>query len=268
MPAVAPADVVWDEDIDGDLSGTQASPDTITLSAGTNSLLATSSPGDIEYVTVTVPAAHEFSELVLASYVSTDDVSFIGFAAGPVIPNEAPGPPGTLLGYVHFGAVPGHVGTDILPDMALGAGAMGFTPPLDSGQYAFWIQQASGPVATYQFDFIITALAGTPGDYNGNGTVDAADYALWRDNEGTAGPDGDGTGWDGANLTGVPDGIVDEHDYEYWRAHFGETSGSGAGAAAIPEPTSIALAGLALLSLVVCARRSLRSGRAVTWSSS
>ena len=26
-----------------------------------------------------------------------------------------------------------------------------------------------------------TTPAGVPGDYNGNGTVDAADYVLWRD---------------------------------------------------------------------------------------
>ncbi len=69
-----------------------------------------------------------------------------------------------------------------------------------------------------------TTPVGVPGDYNGNGAVDAADYVLWRNggsrqNEGTT---------PGSNT---PD------DYTYWRSRFGATSGSGAAVAtAVPEP--------------------------------
>jgi FG-GAP-like repeat len=54
-----------------------------------------------------------------------------------------------------------------------------------------------------------------PGDYNGNGTVDAADYVVWRKTQGTtvtpsSGADGNG------------DGMVDQDDYGVWRSRFGQ----------------------------------------------
>ena len=73
-----------------------------------------------------------------------------------------------------------------------------------------------------------------PGDYNGDGTVDAADYSVWRDAMAA-----------GANSLLNEDaspGIVDEADYAVWRTHFGETAGSGTIAPrAAPEPTSLLL---------------------------
>lgn len=75
-------------------------------------------------------------------------------------------------------------------------------------------------------------------DYNHNGTVDAADYALWRDTYGMTGM--------GLDADGNGDEIVDDLDYDLWRQHFGEivVSGSGAGGGAVfgvatvPEPCS------------------------------
>lgn len=73
-----------------------------------------------------------------------------------------------------------------------------------------------------------TALAG---DYNGNGTVDAADYVVWRN---TAGQTGTGLPADGNGNNSV-----DAGDYNVWRARFGQTaSGAGTAAAAIPEPSA------------------------------
>ena len=68
--------------------------------------------------------------------------------------------------------------------------------------------------------------AGVPGDYNGNGAVDAADYVLWR-NGGPLQNEVDGPG----NVTA--------QDYIEWRARFGSTAGSGSqlgGATSVPEP--------------------------------
>ncbi|HJQ80670.1 MAG TPA: hypothetical protein VJ828_11975 [Lacipirellulaceae bacterium] len=80
---------------------------------------------------------------------------------------------------------------------------------------------------------------GVPGDYNGNGVVDAADYVLWRRNL--------GTNFQLANE--VPDttpGMVTDEDYAAWRERFGATSGSGTAlAAAVPEPAGILLVLLA-----------------------
>ena len=85
------------------------------------------------------------------------------------------------------------------------------------------------------------------GDYNGNGIVDAADYSLWRDNLGATGIAGSVTG-DGTsdNLLGVPDGDVDQFDYDYWVQQFG-TNAATAATITIPEPSTLLLTMMALL---------------------
>lgn len=62
------------------------------------------------------------------------------------------------------------------------------------------------------------------GDYNGDGSVNAADYTRWRDGNALA---------DGNN-----DGAVNSGDYQVWRANYGS---SGASAIAVPEPSSLAV---------------------------
>ena len=54
---------------------------------------------------------------------------------------------------------------------------------------------------------------GLPGDYNNDGTVDAADYTVWRDNLGS-------TQFLPNDIT--PD-VVDQSDYDVWFANFGAT---------------------------------------------
>jgi T5SS/PEP-CTERM-associated repeat protein len=86
------------------------------------------------------------------------------------------------------------------------------------------------------------ASIGLDGDYNNNGEVDAADYTVWRDalNSGS-----------GFLLNDHTPGIVDESDFLYWRAHYGEIAlfGAGAGADPVPEPSSACLASLMFLGL-------------------
>lgn len=79
-----------------------------------------------------------------------------------------------------------------------------------------------------------------PGDFNQNGTVDAADYVLWRhnDNKPIRLP----------NESGLNYGSVDIEDYWFWKANFGNTVGEAAvGSVSVPEPAAIMLALLALL---------------------
>ena len=75
------------------------------------------------------------------------------------------------------------------------------------------------------------------GDYNQNGTVDAADYVMWRDTltqmvTPSTGADGNGNG------------TIDDADFGIWRANFGNPAGSGASLnafAAVPEPATLML---------------------------
>jgi hypothetical protein len=92
-----------------------------------------------------------------------------------------------------------------------------------------------------------------PGDYNGDGVVDAADYQVWRLSFG-----------DLTSLVadGNGDGKVDTADYLLWRANVGRTwqsagAGSGAGLSSngVPEPAAIVLGLLAFLPLVFRRRR-------------
>ena len=96
---------------------------------------------------------------------------------------------------------------------------------------------------------------GLAGDFNNDGSVDAADYAVWRDNLGSS-YELNGNGAE----SGASQGVVDLADYEFWKANFGHTRGGMAQPAAnllVPEPPSMALALFAVAgSIVVGCRRS------------
>jgi hypothetical protein len=68
-------------------------------------------------------------------------------------------------------------------------------------------------------------------DFNANGVVDAADYAIWRKHNGTSVPAGTLGDADG-------NGEVNDLDYDSWVAQFGTSPGSGGGPAAASEPAS------------------------------
>jgi hypothetical protein len=89
---------------------------------------------------------------------------------------------------------------------------------------------------------------GLAGDYNNNGVVDAGDYVLWRKKNGTSGP-----------LSNDPiGGTIGQAQYNQWRAHFGQTLGSGtalgSGSASVPEPSACLLAICACL-IACCGTR-------------
>jgi probable HAF family extracellular repeat protein len=95
----------------------------------------------------------------------------------------------------------------------------------------------------------ITEPSALPGDFNDNGSVDAADYVVWRK---------------GLGMT------YTQNDYDTWRAHFANRALAGAGSdatahlmyasaeslsAAIPEPASCAVVGIALVATLARRRR-------------
>ena len=80
--------------------------------------------------------------------------------------------------------------------------------------------------------------AGLPGDYNNDGKVDAADYVVWRKNEGTTNvlPNDNGIG-----------GVVGPGHFNLWRANFGNPMPGGGSGAAVPEPATLGLVAMAAL---------------------
>jgi T5SS/PEP-CTERM-associated repeat protein len=67
------------------------------------------------------------------------------------------------------------------------------------------------------------AAPGLSGDFNGDGSVDAADYVVWRDGLGSS---------------------FSQSDYDIWRRNFGATSSAAAfsGNQPVPEPASLGIA--------------------------
>jgi hypothetical protein len=83
------------------------------------------------------------------------------------------------------------------------------------------------------YSFLAVTLAG---DYNRDGTVDEADYTVWRDTLGQMGA--------GLAADGNDNDQIDAGDYDVWKSHFGNTAGSGSGAIAnvtVPEPAAAML---------------------------
>lgn len=85
-----------------------------------------------------------------------------------------------------------------------------------------------------------------PGDYNGDGTVDAADYTVWRDNLG-----GDARLFAFGSRDGSLSGPIGAGDYDFWKGRFGNTSAAATleAAAPVPEPGTLGMIGLAWLAM-------------------
>jgi hypothetical protein len=70
----------------------------------------------------------------------------------------------------------------------------------------------------FLFDETFAPTPVIPGDFNYDGAVDAADYVVWRKNDGA------------------------QAGFDTWRAHFGQSAGSGVSAnATVPEPTTLVM---------------------------
>jgi hypothetical protein len=164
---------IWNESTQGDLSGSMSTPTSLLLSAGNNDLFATTQGGDLEFVTVTVPAGSTMTGLFLRAYTSFDQTAFMAlqrgteFTESPFAPNIA-----NLLGYSHFGGA-GNIGINLLPRLGTASGAQGFTPPLQADSYTFWLQQLGG-TTNYQLDFVVSAPPVPTWNVDANGNWSAA----------------------------------------------------------------------------------------------
>jgi hypothetical protein len=149
--------------------------------------------------------------------------------------------------------------SDVFPILSAVGGITGSfesleLPPLPTG--LAWRLNSDG------FTMSLAVIAQLPGDYNTDGSVDLADYAVWRN---TSGQNGANLAADGTGPGGSPDGIVNLLDYQYWRRHFGTTASATAALATVPAPRSIRLSLLSLCILLLHGRRAFK--RLLSWQS-
>lgn len=160
MSSLAQAATLYNETINGDISGNRASPTLRTLGLGSNDVFATSQGGDQEYLTLIVPNGMALRNLFLRADVpsSFDQTAFIAMASGSPFPFDPAfaGSANGTLGWAHFS--PFMVGQDLFPTMRTSdLGSSGFGSQLPAGTYSFAIQQL-GTSVTYQFDFATVAV--------------------------------------------------------------------------------------------------------------
>jgi len=127
------------------------------------------------------------------------------------------------MGFVDRGPGPNHDNLDQLTDadIATFAGAADFDSQNEPGRAVF-------------DNFIV--IDGIPGDFDGSGTVDVADYTVWRDNLGHTGI--------ASSADASGDGVVGIEDYEIWQTNFGSSNGGSGLVAAdtnVPEPGALLL---------------------------
>jgi hypothetical protein len=160
----AAAATVWDEAIDGDLSGDRTAPTPLVFSTGDNDVFGTmgrpaGGEYDREYFTFTVPDRAAFTRLiVLYSTINGGNGQLLALESGTEVtvdPDNMPSP-APLLGYLIIG--PGDDGTNVLPALGTAPGAIGFAPPLPSGAYSVWVQDGNLPPSTYGLRFTLAEV--------------------------------------------------------------------------------------------------------------
>ncbi|WP_419184669.1 S8 family serine peptidase [Botrimarina mediterranea] len=111
-----------------------------------------------------------------------------------------------------------------------------------TGEYEIWVVQGDDDVGATQ-DYAIAWWAYGTGplltaDFSGDGVIDEDDYNLWASSYGSS-----VTPFTGADANG--DGLVNAADYTVWRDAYSAASAT----AAVPEPTTVAMALAGLLAL-------------------
>jgi hypothetical protein len=206
---------VTDESPLGAVAPTTLSLEVNTLTGGVTILNPTSAPVNFD----TYRIASDAGQLNAAKWLSLADqkADSVGSGAGQNW-TEAGGSGSGVLAE-----------SFLLGDSELVAGELVALGPVFAGgaqdltfQYR---DTATGQLVTVTPTYVTGPLRG---DYNGDGSVNAADYTSWRDG--------------GALADGNNDGAVNSGDYQVWRANYGS---SGASAVAVPEPSSLAALGIA-----------------------
>jgi hypothetical protein len=112
----------------------------------------------------------------------------------------------------------------------------------EGGRYGLFDQNGNLLPAASAYEQFINSLL--PGDYNRDGSVDAADYVVWRKSFGQTGP----------NLAADGDhsGTVDQADYDHWQTAFGQTANGILALARVPERVTPVLLVIAIGYVISC----------------
>jgi hypothetical protein len=217
-------------------TGGKLSADTVNFSLVNNG--GTLAPGDSIGSTETNSAApdigqtHVVGDLTLNSGTLQIELSSLAAFDQLLVDNLA-----TLGGSLAVSTLGGFTPTNGNSWQIITAGSI--TGSFSSITAGYTVQQQGNKLVLF---FGNPTLAG---DYNGDGIVNAGDYVTWRR--------AIATGETVLNETATP-GVVDQADYDAWRANFGATNSPGSGSSAtlgaVPEPTAgtlFALAGLSTL---------------------
>lgn len=156
LAGAANAAVIYQESLDGDLSGAFASPTAVTLSSGVNSIIGqtgnngnggaiggtgTAVSRDADYFTFSVTAGQVVNSISIASYTfspSDPGVSFMGFRMAASFSGQGSG---DIDGQSLFNASSGDIISGLTGSSTLGP-----------GDYSVWVQETSDNVVDYQLD--------------------------------------------------------------------------------------------------------------------
>jgi hypothetical protein len=164
---------LYDDTVQPDLSNDYRAPTAVSLPIGASSIVVGSGVDDsgnvdLDFLRVNVPPGAAIQQMILAEYEGESATSFVGMQSGAAFtfnPDPITGDPfaciSECLGWTHFGpGQPGaSVGQDLLPIMSANSSS-GFTAPLASPEYTFWMQENNSD-AKFTLDFVVTGGAPT-----------------------------------------------------------------------------------------------------------
>ncbi len=120
-------------------------------------------------------------------------------------------------------------------------------PVWEGGRYGLFDQ--NGEILDAALAFEVYLPENLPGDFNGDGMVELADYTIWRESLGAI----DDTP---INSAGDGDQGVDQGDFEVWKTNFGSSSATiSSTASTVHEPASMLLLLIGSTSALWASRR-------------
>lgn len=160
--SIAQADTIYTESINGDLSNDGLNPTFISVTEGANRVFGTTGGGTganlRDYFTIFVPSNLQIVSLIELAGTQAGNVGFLGLQSGSQV--TLPTNTGTatgLLGWIHYAATSADI--NVLPTMGIPAnGSSGFLPPLNTGNYAFWLQDTSPGTFQYGFNLVLAPI--------------------------------------------------------------------------------------------------------------